>query len=528
MTTTRRDFLRLGAGGAALLLGARSGAESESGRAQTARAIHRATRNTRFGAAGTVLRRARGSLDTEKAYPGRPRLPLPTPRLDGERPLHAVALEYAVGSGFEAAPLELAAVSRLLLLTNGVTGQAGARLLRAAPSAGALYAGEVYLLAERIEGLAPGIYGYGVRRHELVRVREGRHLDALAGALAEPERVQGAAAALLLTNVFARYRVRYANRGYRYALIDSGHIGENARLAAAELGLADRAPLRWEDDALNALLDVDGRGEAVCAVHVLGRGAGSAPGGASGVAEGSTRSRPLAERQLRDPAFASTGLSATEAYHEATKLVGASAGGAPAVPTRPDPAAAIPDTDGAFAGGGSVSEAIRVRRSTRRFEAAPLSRMALERVLAVARANPALWHTQALELHIAAHRVGGLEPGLYRYAAPDRQLELLQPGALSEALVRACLGQRKSGTAAAAVVAVGRLAEAEAGGGARAYRDLLLDAGATAQRIYLAAEAAGLSARNLAAYYDDELDALLDLDGRTRSALHLTAVGKGD
>ena len=39
-------------------------------------------------------------------------------------------------------------------------------------------------------------------------------------------------AAILLSNVFERYSWKYANRGYRYALIDSGHIGENLRLAA--------------------------------------------------------------------------------------------------------------------------------------------------------------------------------------------------------------------------------------------------------------------------------------------------------
>ena len=57
---------------------------------------------------------------------------------------------------------------------------------------------------------------------------------------------------------------------------------------------------------------------------------------------------------------------------------------------------------------------------------------------------------------------------------------------------------------------------------------MLLDAGATAQRIYLGAEALGLAARNLAAYYDDELDALLGLDGEREVAVHLTAVGAGD
>ena len=73
-----------------------------------------------------------------------------------------------------------------------------------------------------------------------------------------------------------------------------------------------------------------------------------------------------------------------------------------------------------------------------------------------------------------------------------------------------------------------RLEEASARGGARAYRDLLLDAGAFAQRLYLGAEALGLAARNLAAFYDDQLDALMGIDGEREVAVHLTALGPGD
>ena len=53
-------------------------------------------------------------------------------------------------------------------------------------------------------------------------------------------------------------------------------------------------------------------------------------------------------------------------------------------------------------------------------------------------------------------------------------------------------------------------------------------AGAAAQRVYLAAEAQGFAARNLAAFRDEELDALLGLDGRRAAVLHLTAFGPGN
>ena len=64
--------------------------------------------------------------------------------------------------------------------------------------------------------------------------------------------------------------------------------------------------------------------------------------------------------------------------------------------------------------------------------------------------------------------------------------------------------------------------------GDRSYRDQLIEAGAIGQRIYLAAEAAGFTARNLAAFMDDELNELMALDGRSEAVVHLTAFGGGD
>jgi hypothetical protein len=75
---------------------------------------------------------------------------------------------------------------------------------------------------------------------------------------------------------------------------------------------------------------------------------------------------------------------------------------------------------------------------------------------------------------------------------------------------------------------VAEVARAAAVRGERAYRDLLVEAGAIGERVYLAAEARGLTARNLAAFRDGELNALLGTDGRERAVIHLTLVGHGD
>jgi SagB-type dehydrogenase family enzyme len=213
-----------------------------------------------------------------------------------------------------AAPLSLPELSRLLRAANGITGSSGGIALRAAPSAGALYAGELYLVATAVEGLPAGAYYYAVHGHALVALARGALGERVLGALERPGAVASAPAFVMISNVFQRYTRRYRNRGYRYALIDTGHIAENLRLAAASAGLATLSPLHFHDDSLDALLDLDGRDESVCALTAIGRARDAPP---------APLLRSLVEKQR---AGAAQGLARTapERFHEATKLVPAS------------------------------------------------------------------------------------------------------------------------------------------------------------------------------------------------------------
>jgi SagB-type dehydrogenase family enzyme len=419
-------------------------------------------------------------------------------------------------------------LSRILHFTNGVTSSressSSARELRAAPSAGALYAGEVYVVAERVRELAPGVYYYAVKEHGLIAVRSGSRLQDVAGALAEPGAIEGAAAAILLTNVFGRYSWRYANRGYRYALIDSGHIGENLRLAATSAGLGWTQALRFEDDALNGLLEVDGRGEAVCAVHAIG------PVTSAG-APTSRTVRPLIEKVEVAPEKLPRGGPLPARFHEATKLVPAplreerevSTGGErPAM----GPTIALPKL--APRSEASVEKAIQERRSAMFFRERPVRLKELAFVLEMAQNPGAFEGSIGVELFLAAHRVEGITPGFYQYRPRERGLAQVRRGDLRVAVIRACLRQEKAGRAAAALFMVGRIAEAAAARGRRSYRQLCIESGEIGQRIYLAAEAMGLAARNLSAFFDDELNELLGFDGRREAVLHLTVFGSGE
>jgi SagB-type dehydrogenase family enzyme len=176
----------------------------------------------------------------------------------------------------------------------------------------------------------------------------------------------------------------------------------------------------------------------------------------------------------------------------------------------------------------SVEECILRRRSADVFAARPLARRTLDWILEAAGGHPDLARAPGVELALAVHRVTDLAPGLYRLDPAGAGLVAQRSGDLRRPLVRACVDQEKAGSCGVAFFMVARLRDAAALAGDRRYRDLLIESGAIGQRIYLAAEAAGLAARNLAAFRDDELNSLLDLDGRERAVIHLTAVGYED
>jgi SagB-type dehydrogenase family enzyme len=514
VTIDRRAFLAL-LGGVLGWAGGTGCAESTS--PASALDLHRMTRNTWLGALG--VRPALRGRPVFKPYPGATRRSLPPVPPRGGASLEAVVRGYEPATGFAPETLSIDELAWVLHLTNGVTARWGTGpsevALRAAPSAGALYAGEVYVVAQRVSALERGIYYYAVMEHALVPVRSGLLLEQIAATLERPSALEGAAAAVVLTNVFARYARRYANRGYRYSLIDSGHIGANLRLAAQALGLGVASPARYEDDALNRLLDIDGRREAVCALHGLGRRGTASTRGAE---------RPLVPTRVRSAELQPGREDAIERGHEATKLVPgpAHAGGdaslaeplGSGLAARALPAARSVDVP--------LEHCIKVRRSASRFLARPISLEDLAFVLEIAAGHRALERAPGLEVWLVVHRVRDLAPGLYRYDGTRHALDPLREGDMRTSMTRACLAQRKAGSAAVGFVLAGRLESA------RSYRDLLLEAGEVAQRVYLAAEALGLAARNLAAFVDDTLDALAGLDGRTRAAVHLTMLGAGD
>ena len=162
----------------------------------------------------------------------------------------------------------LAQRSLATLLDAGYGLRSGDR--RPVPSGGALYPLELHVAARAIDGLRSGVYRYDPRRHALEEVDPHDPWAQLDAACPFPGLLDGAAAVLLVLAVFGRTRFKYGQRGYRFALLEAGHVVQNVVLAAAALDLPALPLGGFYDAQVDALLDADGVEESVVYGVVLG------------------------------------------------------------------------------------------------------------------------------------------------------------------------------------------------------------------------------------------------------------------
>ncbi len=168
-------------------------------------------------------------------------------------------------------PISLKELSQLLFSASGKTGQMYKMPLRAAPSAGALYPIEIYVLVNSVEDLKPGIYHYSVADHALEIVKKGDFAGKASRASLGQDMVEDSAATFILSAIFDRCRSKYGDRGYRYTYMEAGHISQNIYLQATSLGFGSCAIGAFTDAEWNDLLGVDGKKEMVIYLHSVGK-----------------------------------------------------------------------------------------------------------------------------------------------------------------------------------------------------------------------------------------------------------------
>jgi SagB-type dehydrogenase family enzyme len=169
--------------------------------------------------------------------------------------------------------LTLNELSALLWFTQGVKEVTNRPVtLRTVPSAGARHAFETYLLVNRVEDLQPGIYRYLALEHALLGLNFDEDVnETLTQACFNQRQVATSAVTFFWAAVVERMQWRYPERGYRYLLLDAGHICQNLYLAAEGLGCGVCAIAAYDDDSVNAALGLDGETIFVAYIASLGK-----------------------------------------------------------------------------------------------------------------------------------------------------------------------------------------------------------------------------------------------------------------
>ena len=182
------------------------------------------------------------------------RIELPAPVRDGDTSLERALQQRRSVRAFADRPIGLARAGQLLWAAQGRTDPRGRRT---APSAGALYPLEIYLVAGAVTNLDPGVYRYGGDRHRLEALATGDRREALGQAALGQSAVTGAPAVIVLGAVPARTQRKYGDRGERYVHMEAGHAAQNVLLQAVALELGAVAIGAFRDPAVRDVLGVE-------------------------------------------------------------------------------------------------------------------------------------------------------------------------------------------------------------------------------------------------------------------------------
>ena len=208
--------------------------------------------------------------DTYKQYPDVETIELPQPAHEHGPSLEDVIRARRSIRDFSHEPVTLEQLAYLLWASTGIRARQHGYEFRTAPSAGALYPIETYLVINNVEGVAAGVYHYNIREHSLEQLKPGSFGEAAAEAALGQTMCAECAVVFIWTAIFQRMKWKYGQRAYRYLYLDAGHIAQNLALAATSLDLGSCQIGALYDDEVNELVGVDGTDESVVYMTAVG------------------------------------------------------------------------------------------------------------------------------------------------------------------------------------------------------------------------------------------------------------------
>jgi SagB-type dehydrogenase family enzyme len=182
-----------------------------------------------------------------RASPQVEEMALPAPRLKGEMSLEETLTARRSVRQFTDEELTVEEISQLLWAAQGMTAAWGGRT---APSAGALYPLEVYVVT------ADGLYHYLPQGHKAIVESKADLRGELWQAGLNQNAIREAPAVFIVTAVYARTEKKYGERAERYVKLEAGHAAQNLLLQVVALGLGGVPIGAFYDDQVQSALSL--------------------------------------------------------------------------------------------------------------------------------------------------------------------------------------------------------------------------------------------------------------------------------
>ena len=185
----------------------------------------------------------------------------------------------------------------------------------------------------------------------------------------------------------------------------------------------------------------------------------------------------------------------------------------------------------------TFTEVVRKRKSIRSFSTQPLSMVDLAFLLYTStgiqrtehnyefRMAPSAGALYPIETYIAANNVEGLKEGIYHYNIKNHLLEEIKLGNFRDKIAHAAFDQEMCADASVVFIWTAVFRRSKWKYSQRAYRYIYLDAGHIAQNLALAAVSINCGSCLVGAFFDDEINSIVDVDGTEESAIYLSVVG---
>lgn len=159
---------------------------------------------------------------------------LPKPKITGNISIEAAISKRKTYRVFSSKSISLAELSQLLWAAQGITHD---NYLRAAPSAGATYPLELFVIVRNMKGLEPGTYHYRVTEHALEKHSNQTFDQELFNLAFKQQSVKNAKLIIVVAADFKRTEKKYHQYASPYVWMEAGHATQNMMLEGVSIGV---------------------------------------------------------------------------------------------------------------------------------------------------------------------------------------------------------------------------------------------------------------------------------------------------